>query len=449
MSGGPPELVERFARVAREARDALARAGAERWELYAKVSAWRGVTWRAGRPAETVACTETGVAVRTRRRGRSGFAAAAGDDPAVWRSCAAAALAAEHPDPVDPLPPPTLLGTSPVEPGPPRPPTGWARHVAEELAAEISRSGEGRIAPLAVGVREGEAAWVLHASEGFTASHRRASAEIVVEAARRDRRGPVWREVVPVPDPAALEPRAVARTVADRLLLLERPADPPRGVRDLLLDTAAAAALLAEVAALLAAAPPETDALVPLLGRSRRLAAPELTLRDRRERGPAAAPCDGEGLPARTLELIAAGAVHHRPATYGEAAAWGYPPVGGAIRPGYREPPRAGFAALEATGSHPRPPRELLEASPRAVYLLRLVAPPRLDPVTDRVHLAGMGLSLDRGRLAGWHPVVEVRGRLTLLLERIEALGTDHRWHQTAHGLVASPTLLVRSQLVG
>ena len=90
----------------------------------------------------------------------------------------------------------------------------------------------------------------------------------------------------------------------------------------------------------------------------------------------------------------------------------------------------------------------LLGASDRALYLLRPLAPVTCDFSTDSYSLIASGVWLDRQRVRGWHPVVELTGGLGTLLRSIEAVGTDLCWFQTTRGFVGSPSLLVRRQSV-
>ena len=91
---------------------------------------------------------------------------------------------------------------------------------------------------------------------------------------------------------------------------------------------------------------------------------------------------------------------------------------------------------------------ELLAASDRTLYLLRPLAPVVCDLENDGYSLVASGVWIERQRVRGWHPVVELRGSLGALLRRIEAVGTDLCWFQTSHGFVGTPSILVRRQPV-
>jgi predicted Zn-dependent protease len=76
------------------------------------------------------------------------------------------------------------------------------------------------------------------------------------------------------------------------------------------------------------------------------------------------------------------------------------------------------------------------------------MAPVMCEIASDSYRIIASGVWLDGPKVRGWHPVVELRGQLGRLLRRIEAVGTDLRWHQTGRGFVGTPSLLIRRQPV-
>lgn len=444
---GATNILARFSEAAEEARDTLARRGVPRWELFAKASVWCERTRRADRPPAVIHCRETGLAVRTRRGDRSGFSAASGAEGRAWREVVEAALAVEQPDPVDPLPPAELLGTAAAPAAAEPPADEWAVELLHRLEAGVENRSGGRLRLIRASLRTGEAGWLLHTGEGFTATHRTVSTMLVLEVAGTEPGRPSWRQVLPVRDPRGLDPEALSRRLVDPLLLLGEPRSPRSGVMDLLLDPSVAVHLLAGLVPLVTASP----ATLRLAQPGDRLGSALLHLVDDRagHRGPLTSPCDGEGLPAREVTLVHRGILRHRLASYRDARRTGVEPNGGAVRFTYREPPRTGIANLALVPTQGLPAARLLEAAGRCLYLLRLAAAPEVDPAGDRYRMSGIGVTVDGGTVQSWHPLVEVRGRISRLLGRLEAVGSDLRWHQTAAGVVGSPTLLIRSQLVG
>jgi len=445
MAHDAARILERFAATAAEARDALSRAGVPRWELYAKASEWEETTLRPGAGETTVRCRETGLAVRTRRAGRSGFAAASGGDPAVWRSTVQTALATERPEAIDPLPPVEALGVAPAPPPGDDPPDGWGRELLTGLERGVRELSGGELRLTRGSVRSGRTGWLLHTAEGFTATHRSPACLLVVAISPTRAGVPGWRRVIPVRDPTSLDPSALARRLVNPFGLLRDVRARRAGITDILLDPAVAAHLLAGVVPLLLE-PRETPPVGARIGSSL------LELEDDRtgEAGPLVAPCDGEGVPARTTPLVREGVLVARLACCRDALRAGEAArAGGAVRPTYREPPVTGIANLFLRPRDGLPGESLVEAAGSAVYLLELAGPPEVDLAADRYRLAGLGVALEHGRVGAWHPLVEVTGRVSRLLGRLEATGARIAWHQTAAGVIGTPPLLFRAQLVG
>ena len=445
-----PDHLERLHRAAAAARDQLAHAGVPRWEVFAKASAIRELSLRPGERLEVLQVDETGVAARTLRDGRAGFAAASGFEPGASRRAAEGALAAEVAVPFDPLPPFRLLGATPVpETAQPLAP-GWAAHAAHEVSEAFAASSGDHLRLVRLVIQEGAFAWILTTAEGFVASFAGRAASLLAELTIGEAASGTWREWLHLPDPLHFDPAAAAAQIGDRALLSSAPTTANPGVRDVLLHPEVTASLLAAMVPLLLGAPEGGDRLPALLDHDGRLASPALTLVDDRtdSSGPLVGPCDGEGLPARRTLLLDGGIPRHRLACYQDAIACGETPRGGATRVSYRDAPASGVSNLEVVTDDGLTPAALLERAGRALYLVRTVAPVAVDLRADRVRLLAAGVWIEHGRLRGSHPVIELEGTLSRMLRRIEAVGTDRRWFQTEAGCVAAPSLLVRAQRV-
>ena len=137
-----PDHAERLHTAATSARTLLENSPVERWEIFAKASFAREVEVAPGRPLRVIHVEETGVAIRSLRNGRAGFAAASGLGSGASRRAVEGAVATETAVTHDPLPPRRLLGTTEVRDTRPLPPTGWATHVGEELAQAVTNLAE-------------------------------------------------------------------------------------------------------------------------------------------------------------------------------------------------------------------------------------------------------------------------------------------------------------------
>jgi PmbA protein len=442
--------LSRLNAAAGAARTELENKPVERWEFFAKASLTREIEVTPGKQLRIISVEETGVAVRSARDGRAGFAAASGLEGDAPRRAAEAALDTEMPAAFDHLPPQRLLGTSSVRSPRPLPPTGWAGHVGEELA-RILASTAGRHARLRRAIiQEGTFAWTLATGEGWVARHEDTSSALLAEVEVEGERSGVWRDWLHIPDPEAFDLEAAAAQVSDRALLTRSRIATDSGLRDLILHPEVAAGLLAAIAPLFLASGNDEEDLAEMTDREGRLAAPALTLTDDRTEAdaPITGPCDGEGLPCKRTLLVDEGVPRYRLASYRDAMRHSEVPRGGALRLSYRDYPGTGIANLQVSTENGVAASQLLGSADRALYLLRPLAPVSFDASTDTYRMIASGVWLDGHSVRGWHPVVELRGSLGRLLRRIEAVGTDVRWFQTSQGFVAAPSLLVRRQPV-
>jgi hypothetical protein len=164
---------ERLRSAAATARDVLARSGPCRWEVFTKASVTREVEVAPGEPPRELQVEEMGVAVRTVRGGRAGFAAASGLEADAARRAIAGALAVEQELPFDPLPPPHLLAAADTGPTRGLPPRGWAHHVGEQLGKSVAAISGGRLHLRRCLFQEGTFSWLMQTGEGFVAFRRR------------------------------------------------------------------------------------------------------------------------------------------------------------------------------------------------------------------------------------------------------------------------------------
>jgi len=450
MSPDSLPFQQRLAQTATAAHDLLRPSRVSRWEVFAKASSFRATRLADG-GGSVVCAEETGVAVRSFRNGRAGFAAASGLEADAARRAVEGALSGELPRELDPLPPARLLGVLPTPPPSPPASEDWPAEAVAELEAALRESAQGRVRLAAATAHQGDFAWILTTSDGFVASHHGTTCYLLVEAVAEEPESGVWREWVHVHDPTSFQPQKLATRLTDRMLLAGPGSDPPTETTDLILHREVAAHLLAAMAPLFLASPPEEDRLPALLGRHGLLAAPIVSVVDDRigRHGPLSGPCDGEGIPAESILVLDHGAPRHRISSYRDAISCGDPPLGGAARHSYRDYPATGFANLLLRCEEGEPPHRLLAEVDRAVYLVRPAAQVELDLGSGTLGLVASGVSLIGGRVAAWHPVIEVRTELGPFLRQIEMVGTDLQWYQTRRGCVGAPSLLVRRQPVG
>jgi PmbA protein len=440
---------ERLNQATATARDLLTHSPSERWEVYAKGSFTREVAVVPATGLEVIHSEETGLGVRVSLAGHTGFAAAAGLDPAATRSAVEGALANRVPSPLDPIPPAPLLGTTKVPHKPLLPPQGWAAWAADQLVHSL-QVHDSQLRLLRAVFQEGAYAWLLTTGDDFVASFEGAACSLLIEVAVGGNAAGTWREWFPITNPEAFDPPAVAAQIANRILLTRVPAMVDTGLRDVIFHSEVTAQLLAALVPFFLATHEDSDALPKMLSRDGQLASHCLTLIDHRadHTAPLFGPCDGEGLPARRTLLIENGIPRHRIASYRDAVLCGEQPRAGALRLSYRDYPVSGIASLQVVAEQGHRASDMLADAERALYLLRPLGPVVIDPQSDTIQVVGSGVWLEGGRVRGWQPVVELRVGIGQLLRRIEAVGTDLAWYQTERGLIRAPSLLVRRQNV-
>ena len=447
---GGTDYADRLHEAARAARTELANSPIERWEFFAKASTTREVEVTPDRPLGVINVEETGVAVRTWRDGRGGFAAASGLGTLASRQAVEGALATESPLARDPLPPSRLFGCSDAVAVRNLPPTGWATHVGGELARSIANRGGGNLELRRVIIQEGAFAWILATADDQVARHEDTSTALLAEVEAIGDHTGVWRDWLHIPDPETFDVEAAAAQICDRVMLTRSRVATDSGLRDLILHPEVTAQLLAAIAGLFLVTGEDEDPLPSLLGPDGSLASPALTLVDDRidPNAPVTGPCDGEGLPARRTLLLDGGIPRHRLGSFRDATRCSEVPRGGALRLSYRDYPQTGIANLRVVTDEGVAAGALLGSADRALYLLRPLAPVAFEPATDTYRIIASGVWLNGHAVCGWHPVVELRGSLGRLLRRIEAVGNDLRWFQTESGCVGAPSVLVRRQPV-
>jgi len=441
---------ERLRHAASTARDLLAHSKTDRWELFAKASVTREVEVVPDTAPRELRVEEMGVAVRTVRDGRAGFAAASGLESNASRRAIEGAFSSEVRLDFDPLPPQRLLATVEVPPPDPLPPRGWASHTADQLGRALTTFSDGRLGLRRTILQEGSFAWLLTTTEGFVATHDGTATSLLAEVQPLDSQSGIWREWVHVPETGAFDPASIAERIANRALLVRGQITTDSGLHDLILAPEVTAALLAALAPLFAVTPSDNDPLPRLLDKHGQLASAALTVVDDRTdpQAPITGPCDGEGLPARRTLLLDEGIPRHRLSSFRDAIALDEQPRGGALRLSYRDYPATAIANLRVITTDGLPPAQLLASAKRALYLLRPLAPIVCDPSTDSYRIVASGVWLRGHQVSGWHPVVELGGSIARLLQRIEAVGTDLAWFQGERGCVGAPSMLVRRQPV-
>jgi PmbA protein len=414
---------------------ALRGSGLPEVEVYLKTGRSRRVT--AGREGEGhQAISEEGWAVRAGDRRSSFFAAGSGaPDPAgPWP--ALEGLPVLLPDPL-----PVVRWSEPADLAAPL----LSEREAQALLAGIEQAVGAELA----GVRLVEASLEEGASESSLASSR----GLRVESRQRL----AWvRLVAALPDSGVeatveqgvrearrLQPKALARALADRLTVLARGAPPDEPLGEVVLAPAVAARLLAALQPLLVG-PGALDRVAPLLDSERRLGSPLLTVIDdgRLAGGLLASAVDGEGVPTRALPIVESGIYRQPLLAWWQARSTGMVSSGCTARPGFRDLPRPAATHLFVRAQEGVRPAQLVADLGRGCYVMDAHGAARWDAEADRFALRVSGFVVEGG--AARRPVAGawLRGRLSALLRGVVGVARDLTFLPFG-ALVGSPTLRV------
>lgn len=393
------------------------------WELYRKVSETRETDVARAEHRDAFR-RETGWAARWWERGLR-FACGSDADRLTAAIQEAARLPAREEAP------PRLPNSQAERPGPEAEPSTPADlfERLSQLVAEKSR-GEAVLASLAL--RRGRAEEDIANAAGLFVRTGLARRDGIARAVgRRGSRGCETRAVFRWDSDPDLE--ALAARLADGATFPLA----PRGVTfargSWLLDPAVAAAILAAVAPLFSA-----DTLPRWVKRSD-FASRRVTVADDASTD---APFDGEGTATRRVLVVEGGALAARLHDLRSAARARESPTGHGVRPSYRDLPRPGPRRLFFETSGGASPRELLSGVARGVFARALTAPVSVDLALDRYDVQFTGVSILAGRATEPVAGARVRGRLSELLARFGAIGTDLQFFPMPYP-VGAPTVLV------
>jgi PmbA protein len=311
--------------------------------------------------------------------------------------------------------------------------------IEEALAAELPSA---RLS--AAELEDGTSASTLASSRGVRARWRQRVALVRLVASMPD--SAVEATVQQgARDARRLQPRALARALADRLAVRERGTRPERETGDVVLAPAAAARLLAGLLPLLVG--PAARGLVgPLLDAEGRLGSSQLSVVDdgRLPGGLLAAAVDGEGVPTRAVPLVEAGLYRQPLLAWWQARGGGGAGVasGCSLRASFREMPAAGPTHLFVRPQDGIRPAALVGALGGGSYILDADGPGHFDLSADRFAMPVCGFHLAAGTArrpfaGGW-----LCGGITALLHGIVGVARDLTFFPLA-GMVGSPTLRI------
>ncbi len=237
-------------------------------------------------------------------------------------------------------------------------------------------------------------------------------------------------------------PAAVARRLADHLLIARKGAAPARDRGQFLLAPPVAIGLFAALSDLWVGDEAEENA-APYLDQRGRLGTRALTLIDdgRLAGGIFEAPVDGEGQPTREVTLVEEGAYRQPLLSWWQTPTEPARASGCVLRPGWRDLPRQGPTHLYLRPDGSTAVAALLGSLRRGYYLLALEGSVRRQ--ADRFAAPVAGFAVDGGRPTGPIAGAWLTGTITALCNGLLGVARDLTFLPVGGGMVGSPTVLV------
>lgn len=292
-------------------------------------------------------------------------------------------------------------------------------------------------------LEEGTSEIEISSSRGVDAGCQSRAAGLFVEAA-----GP-WPEAASASlllaerEVRRFQPRAIARRLANRLVLEREGTTPVKERGEMLIGPAVGGRLLNGLLPLLLE-PGASRLTRDLRDRHGRIASEALTVVDngRYPGGVLEAPIDGEGLPTGEATLIERGHFRRGLRGWPPPRSVRHPTIGNTRRESWRDPPEIRPSHLYVQPSLDRSVGSLLGAVSRGFYLVEPTGPGRFDFPEDRFHLPVCGFVVRQGRAAAPLAGVWLAGSIRSLLQGIQATARDLVFEPLG-AMVGSPTLLI------
>lgn len=295
---------------------------------------------------------------------------------------------------------------------------------------------------LAAQVEDGASESSLANSRGVEARWRSRSATLRITASTPDG-GTVASLELMERSARRFQPTALARRVAD-LLVLRRDGRPPERDRgEAVLAPAVATRVLAGLIPLLLG-PSARHRAAGFLDRQGRLGSREVTLVDdgRLPGGLFAASVDGEGVPTREMVLVEQGRWRQPLLAWWEVRDPSERPSGCSPRPSWRDVPRPGPTHLFLRPDRAVRVADLVGGISRGFYLLEADSGGWIDLELDRFALPVCGFEVRDGRATAPLAGAWLQGPAGSFLHRIRSVARDLTFHPLA-GMLGSGTLLV------
>ena len=422
--------------AAAETLEALSGLGWEEAEVFAKRGRCRSFQVAAGQETSTLR-QEEGWAARAGDRRRSFFFGATGtpDPGASWPEADGHGLRLPSARPVPRWSPPSSLDSPLIA-------EGEARGLFEALARALDTELPG--AKILQGhLEDGSSESWLLSTRDIAATVRQRAATLYVEAAQMRPTPKRISMTLLERDARRFSPPAIARRLADHLLIAHRGSAPRRDRGEFLLAPEVVIDLLAALSSLWIG-PGAAEAAAELEDRRGRLASSAFTLVDdgRLPGGLMEAPVDGEGQPTRRVAMVDEGSFQQPLLAWWQAPSNPQQLSGCSLRASWRDLPAPGPTHLYLEPDSSTSVVRLLESLRRGYYLLATEGGVKVE--AGRLAVPVRGFAIDDGRPTGSVTGAWLTASIPTFLTGILAAARDLSFQMRGSGVWGAPTLLVR-----
>ncbi len=421
----------------REVLDGLRRQHWEEVEVFHKKG--RSRTMQVSPYGDTTSLRqEEGWAVRAGDRRRSFYYAASGPPRAVaWPEADGIGLRLPSARPGPHWSPPSTLDAPLIG-------EGEARGFFSGLAKELDREMPG--AKLLSGyLDDGSSDSQLVSSREIQVRVQHRVASLHLEAVGPTATTPSIALDIADHDARRFSPAALARRLADLLLVSEKGSARPRDRGEFILAPPVAAGLLAALGDLWIG-PEAEERSTALIDRNGRIGSPALTIIDdgRLPGGVLEAPYDGEGQPTRSVTLVEEGSFRQPLLAWWQTTSNLKRSSGCSLRPGWRDLPIPGSTHLYLQPDPSIRAVSLIQSLSRGYYLIGLAGPPRIEPDFTRFAAPVSGFAITSGQPTGTVARAWLVGSVSTFLSGIVAKARDLTFSAVGGGMVGSPTVLAK-----
>ena len=282
----------------------------------------------------------------------------------------------------------------------------------------------------------------LLSSREVRADSRQRAASLFLEAAGPNR-APSISVLLAEREARRFHPQAIARRLADRLLLTGRGAPVNKDRAEILLSHEVTAHMIHALSALWIG--PGAPSRIKGLADQGRIASRLFTLVDdgRFSRGILQSAADGEGQPTRRTVLVEEGA-YHQPLVSWRQASNRQKPSGCSRRFGWRDLPTPGPTHLYLDTGSATSVGEMLGGLSRGYYLLTTHGSIKLEDGFQRFAVPVSGFAIERGRPTGPITGSWLTGTVSSFLRGMIAAARDLTFIPLGGGMIGAPTVLVK-----